>query len=74
MTPLTALDYVILVIYLAGITLLGARYRSRQRNARDFFLAGRSMSWFPMVLSVIATDFSAISFLGPPATSSPTTW
>ena len=66
MTALNPLDYAIVVGYLVGVTLLGARYRSGQRNARDFFLAGRSMSWFPMVLSVIATDFSAISFLGAP--------
>ena len=60
------IDYLILAAYLAGVTFLGGRFASRQRNARDFFLAGRSMGWFPMVLSVIATDFSAISFLGAP--------
>ena len=59
-------DYRIVAAYVAGVTFLGSRFASRQRNARDFFLAGRSMRWFPMVLSVIATDFSAISFLGAP--------
>jgi sodium-coupled monocarboxylate transporter 8/12 len=66
MTGFHPVDYIILAGYLAGVTLLGARFATRQHDAKDFFLAGRSMGWFPMVLSVIATDFSAISFLGAP--------
>ena len=66
MEGFTSIDYAILAAYLIGVTALGSLFTSRQKSSRDFFLAGRSMSWFPMVLSVIATDFSAISFLGAP--------
>ena len=66
MAGFTWLDYLIVVAYLAGVTVLGSLFSSGQKTSRDFFLAGRGMSWFPMALSVIATDFSAISFLGAP--------
>ena len=66
MEGFTWLDYLIVAAYLAGVTVLGSLFASGQKSSRDFFLAGRGMSWFPMALSVIATDFSAISFLGAP--------
>lgn len=66
MAGFTWLDYLIVAAYLAGVTVLGSLFASGQKSSRDFFLAGRGMSWFPMALSVIATDFSAISFLGAP--------
>ena len=66
MQGFTSIDYAILIAYLLGVTALGSLFTSRQKSSRDFFLAGRTMGWFPMVLSVIATDFSAISFLGAP--------
>ncbi len=60
------IDYAILFVYIVGITLFGSWFMRRQANAKDFFLAGRRMGWFPVGLSVMATNFSAISFLGMP--------
>jgi SSS family solute:Na+ symporter len=62
----TTLDWVILVVYVAGSAALGGLFARGQKSSKDFFLAGRDLWWFPMALSVIATDFSAISFLGVP--------
>ena len=67
MGHLSNLDYAVLVTYLLGIVALGSSFAHRQRNTQDFFLAGRRMSWFPVALSIIASDFSAISFLGTPS-------
>jgi len=61
-----AWDYVILVTYLLGITALGSLFMRGQHNTKDFFLAGRSMGWIPVGISVLATNFSAISLLGSP--------
>lgn len=66
MVGFTGIDYVILVVYILGVTAIGSLFARGQRNVKDFFLAGRNVWWFPMTLSVIATDFSAISFLGTP--------
>jgi SSS family solute:Na+ symporter len=61
-----AWDYVVLGAYLVGITALGSLFMRGQHNTKDFFLAGRSMSWIPVAISVLATNFSAITLLGSP--------
>jgi len=60
------LDYSIIGIYLAGLLLMGLVFKN-QSNKSDYFLGGRSMGWFPLSLSVMATQLSAISFVSAPA-------
>ncbi|MCI0627467.1 MAG: sodium/solute symporter [Acidobacteria bacterium] len=66
MTGFTWIDYAILILYIAMVTAIGSCFAKGQTSSKDFFLAGRNVGWLPMTLSVIATDFSAISFLGVP--------
>lgn len=67
-TPgLHTLDWVVLCAYLGGTIALGASFYKGQKTTKDFFLAGRSMSWFPVGLSVCATLFSAISYIALPS-------
>jgi solute:Na+ symporter, SSS family len=40
---ISRIDFVILILYLAGITLFGARFRRGQKDLRDYFLGGRSV-------------------------------
>lgn len=61
------LDWTVLVAYLVGIVILGACFSRRQTTTREYFKASGRMSWFPVTLSLIATIFSAVSFLGHPA-------
>lgn len=37
------------------------------KDSTDYFLGGRSMGWFPLSLSTMATQLSAISFISAPA-------
>ncbi|MFC1601508.1 sodium:solute symporter [Candidatus Sumerlaeota bacterium] len=58
------LDWIIFAAYLIYIIGLGS-YRSRgSRDTRDYFLAGRSLPWWMIGLSVMATQASAITFIG----------
>jgi SSS family solute:Na+ symporter len=66
MTGFTWFDYGIVIVYILIVTGIGSLFAREQKSATDFFLAGRSIWWLPMALSIIATDFSAISFLGTP--------
>jgi solute:Na+ symporter, SSS family len=59
-------DGLVVVAYLAGITAMGAWFMRGQRTTRDFFLAGRTMGWIPIGISVMSTNFSAITMLGNP--------
>jgi len=57
------LDWVTLVITLASLVFYGL-YRSRgSKSVNDFFLAGRTMPWYAMGLSIMATQASAITFI-----------
>ena len=60
------LDYIIVGVYLLAFLGLGYMFKN-QKNQQDYFLGGRSFGWFPLSLSVMATQLSAISFISAPA-------
>jgi Na+/proline symporter len=56
-------DWIVLVTSLVSIIAYGL-YRSRGSNTVDrYLLAGRTMPWYAMALSIMATQASAITFL-----------
>ncbi|RNC92025.1 MAG: sodium transporter [Allomuricauda sp.] len=59
-------DYVIIVVYLVGFLGIGYFFKEN-KSSGDYFLGGRSMGWFPLSLSTMATQLSAISFISAPA-------
>lgn len=63
---LNALDLLIIVIYLAGITLFGLRFRKRQRSLRDYFLADRNIPWWAISLSIVAAETSTLTIISVP--------
>lgn len=58
------LDLSIVVAYLIIITLVGFRLSSRVHDSRDYFLAGRSLTWWVIGLSIIGTNVSANGYVG----------
>jgi solute:Na+ symporter, SSS family len=64
---ISPIDLGILVLYLAGITLFGARFRREQQNLRDYFLGGRSAPWWALACSIVATETSTLTIIGTPA-------
>lgn len=60
------LDYIIVVVYAVAFLGLGYFFKN-QGSKKDYFLGGRSFGWFPLSLSVMATQLSAISFISAPA-------
>lgn len=64
---LTAGDWIVIAAYLAGIVMLGVWLGRGQRNTRDFFLGGRRLPWWGVGLAIVATETSALTFLGVPA-------
>ena len=63
---LNRLDFVIIALYLAGITLFGLRFRKRQRSLRDYFLAGRDIPWWAIALSIVAAETSTLTIISIP--------
>ncbi|MCB0638241.1 MAG: sodium:solute symporter [Lewinella sp.] len=60
------LDYLIIAVYAAGMLGLGYLFKS-QKDGQDYFLGGKSLGWFALGLSIMATQLSAISFVSAPA-------
>ncbi len=65
----TGLDLVVLVVYLVGVVGVGTYMGRSQHGARDYFLAGHAMPWWAIMLSVVATETSALTFISVPATA-----
>ena len=63
---LNKIDFAIIAIYLAGITLFGLRFRKRQRTLRDYFLADRSIPWWAIALSIVAAETSTLTIISIP--------
>src|SRR5436190_4938937 len=60
------LDWIVLILTLTGIIAYGL-YKSRTtHNLAGYFLANRSMSWGLILLSIIGTQASSITFLSAP--------
>lgn len=60
-------DLAVILVYLAGITWFGARFRSGQKNLRDYFLGGRTAPWWAIGLSIVSAETSTLTIVGTPA-------
>jgi SSS family transporter len=60
------LDYTVIAIYLVGFIAMGYFFKDN-KDSKDYFLGGKSLGWFPLSLSTMATQLSAISFISAPA-------
>jgi Na+/proline symporter len=61
---LTGADWGVLGVYLLAIVAFGLWMGRGNTRIEDFFLADRQMSWWAAGLSVMATQISAITFVG----------
>ncbi len=60
-------DYTALAVYLALVVAIGIWVGRGQKDTKEYFLAGRSMGWFPVGISTLASLYSAITYMGTPA-------
>lgn len=62
----TWIDWGVVVVFLGFTTLLGTKLTGKQATIRDFFLGGRKLPWYAVSGSIIATEISAVTFIGVP--------
>ncbi|HUQ19412.1 MAG TPA: hypothetical protein VM099_07350, partial [Gemmatimonadaceae bacterium] len=65
----TALDFLVLIVYLGGTTALGLYIGRKQRSATDYFVAERSIPWWAVMFSIVASETSALTFISIPGLS-----
>jgi solute:Na+ symporter, SSS family len=66
MSRLGVIDWSVCIAYLAVVFGLAVWSMRGQRDNEDYFVGGRKMNWFAVGISMFATSFSSISFLGLP--------
>lgn len=66
MNSISSLDLVVIVAYLLGVTLWGAWLGRGQKGGTDYFLGNRELPWGAVMLSVVATETSTLTFLSIP--------
>lgn len=64
---LSAVDLGVVAAYLVGITLFGLRFRgAKDRSLRGYFLAGRTIPWWAIGLSIVSAETSTLTIISIP--------
>ena len=61
-----ALDLAIIFGYLIGIVLFGTWFARKQKTTSDYFFGDRSVPWWAVAFSIVATETSTITFISVP--------
>ncbi len=63
---LNALDLGVIAAYLVGVTLFGLHFRRKQQTLKSFFLAGKTIPWWAISLSIVAAETSTLTVISVP--------
>ncbi len=60
---LAGIDYLIVLVYLAGVLAIGTYFGRYVKTAGDFFIAGKTLPFWAIGMSIVATDIGATDFI-----------
>lgn len=63
----SVIDYIVIIVYLVGVAALGIYAAGRQSSTSDYFMGGHDLPWWAVMLSVVATETSTLTFISIPA-------
>ncbi|MBD0331345.1 MAG: sodium:solute symporter [Chitinophagaceae bacterium] len=63
---MTSTDWLVIAVTLCSIVLYGLYKSSTTKNLDGYFLSNRTMPWYLVLLSIMGTQASAITFLSAP--------
>lgn len=61
-----ALDLTIVLVYLLGMVGIGCAMGRGTTGAKDYLLGSRNLPWWALLLSIVATETSTVTFLSVP--------
>ncbi len=61
---MSLIDWTVVVVYLTWVVWDGLRQAKRSKDVESYLVAGRSLPWWLVGLSVMATQLSAITMIG----------
>lgn len=63
---MTVVDLAVMAAYLLAVIAIGVYFARRQRDAEDYFLGRHSLPWWAVMLSIVATETSALTVISVP--------
>jgi solute:Na+ symporter, SSS family len=60
------LDLAVIVAYIVGTVAFGAWVSRAQDNVKDYFVSGRTVPWWAIMGSIVATETSTVTFISVP--------
>jgi SSS family solute:Na+ symporter len=60
---LATIDYVIISVYMAGVLFVGVYFSKFVHSASDLFLAGRSLPFWAIGMSIVVSDIGAVDLI-----------
>ena len=61
-----SVDLVVIVAYFVAVVATGLLLSGRQKDAADYFLGRRGLPWWAIMLSIVATETSALTVISVP--------
>ncbi len=71
---MSSLDYGVIALYLLVSMLIGSLAGRGTRTGASYFLADRSVHWFPVGITMTAVSISTITFIGMPGQAFQSDW
>jgi SSS family transporter len=68
------LDLVIVALYLVATVLFGAWFSKGHQDVKDYFVSGRSVPWWAIMGSIVATETSTVTFISVPGVAYTGDW
>jgi SSS family transporter len=63
---MSGIDLFVMAVYFAAVLAIGAHFTRQQRDAADYFLGRHAIPWWAVMLSVVATETSALTVISIP--------
>ncbi|MGD8305208.1 MAG: hypothetical protein PVF17_01015, partial [Ignavibacteria bacterium] len=60
------IDYLIIVVFLAGISIFGSISGGKQKSINDYFLGSKKISWWAVCFAIVAAETSTLTFISIP--------
>ena len=63
MNQLASIDYIIICVYMVGVLFVGSYFAKYVSSAGDLFLAGRSLPFWAIGMSIVVSDIGAVDLI-----------
>ena len=63
---MTGVDIIVMIAYFAVVLAIGAGFARQGRDPEDYFLGGHAIPWWAVMMSIVATETSALTVISIP--------